>query len=178
MNMPMETASGRFLDLEKPHPDSVDIHDIAHHLSMICRFGGATCVFYSVAEHCVNTAFLAMSDNQSREVQFACLMHDAHEAYTGDMIRPAKNILKEYCQWERRIHDTVSYALLVPRDEFTEMLVKGYDDQMARIEARQLLRSKGCHWDHDDEDDDLNLQCWWPNDAKAHFMSAYERLAA
>lgn len=66
------------------------IDDIAHALATINRFNGHTTRPYSVAEHSLLVADIAASRGASRAVQLACLLHDAHEAYVGDMHSPAK----------------------------------------------------------------------------------------
>jgi hypothetical protein len=82
----MQTFTGRqFFPLD-PRADEIDIRDIAHGLAMVCRYNGHCLRFYSVAEHSVLI---------SRRVPAAsarlALMHDAGEAYIGDMIRPLKH---------------------------------------------------------------------------------------
>lgn len=66
------------------------IDDIAHALAQINRFNGHTTRPYSVAEHSLLVTDIAASRGASRAVQLACLLHDAHEAYVGDMHSPAK----------------------------------------------------------------------------------------
>lgn len=91
----MITASGAEYHLAGPGslaPDArpVCIEDIAHHLSMINRFTGATSRPYSVAEHSLLCADIAQRMNLSAAIQLCMLMHDAHEAYTTDLSSPAK----------------------------------------------------------------------------------------
>lgn len=71
----------------------IDIYDIAWSLSQINRFVGHCKRPYSVAEHSILVADLARIDGKAPEVQLACLLHDAHEAYTGDTSAPAKNAI-------------------------------------------------------------------------------------
>lgn len=71
-------------------PSQVDIMDIAHALSLINRFTGHTIRPYSVAEHSLLVADICAMEGQSPITQLAALLHDAHEAYTGDMSSPVK----------------------------------------------------------------------------------------
>lgn len=66
------------------------IETIAHHLAIINRFTGATKRPYSVAEHSLLCADIAEACGATVPAQLACLMHDAHEAITGDASSPAK----------------------------------------------------------------------------------------
>lgn len=82
----MQTYTGRKFEPMTPTLDQFDIQDIAHALSMICRFGGHTKRFYSVAEHSVHVSHHCHPDDA-----LAGLLHDAAEAYVGDLIRPIKH---------------------------------------------------------------------------------------
>jgi len=73
--------------------NEIDIHDVAWHLAQINRFTGACKRPYSVAEHSLLCADLAKRDDNGPAVQLLCLLHDAHEAYTGDMSSPMKNVV-------------------------------------------------------------------------------------
>jgi len=92
----MITASGvRFFPLD-PHPDDVRISDIAHHLARVCRYGGAVGVdHYSVAEHAVLMADWFDQAGDRPHARWA-LLHDAAEAYIGDLIRPIKPDLPQF----------------------------------------------------------------------------------
>jgi uncharacterized protein len=79
------TRSGRKFDLGNPTADMVEPSDIAHSLSMQCRFNGHTSSFYSVAQHCYLVADLVPAEHQLH-----ALLHDATEAYVGDLVRPLK----------------------------------------------------------------------------------------
>jgi len=80
-------------DLEAPTADMVDLEDIAHALSLNCRWTGHVPFFFSVAEHSVMVSMMVEQLGGSLEEQRAALMHDAHEAYTGDISSPLKSLL-------------------------------------------------------------------------------------
>ena len=81
----IQTYSGRRFWVLAPHADDVDIRDIAHHLSLICRFTGACKYHYSVAQHSLLVSELVPDD-----CQLWALLHDAAEAYLSDVARPVK----------------------------------------------------------------------------------------
>lgn len=87
------THSGQKFDLLSPQPEQVNIHDIAHALSHLCRFNGHTSEFYSVAHHSLLVASIV--HQRAPEHTLIALLHDAHEAYTGDITRPLKIALNE-----------------------------------------------------------------------------------
>ena len=76
------TYTGRQFWPLDPRPEDICIRDIAHHLSLCCRFNGACRVHYSVAQHSVMVANILPAP-----LRFWGLMHDATEAYVGDMVR-------------------------------------------------------------------------------------------
>lgn len=84
------TASGVLFDLMNPVAIDIRLSDIAHGLSNNCRFNGHTQTFYSVAEHCVR-----MHDMVPDHLRALALLHDAEEAYWGDIVYPLKVILKD-----------------------------------------------------------------------------------
>lgn len=93
--------SGRQIDIEAPQPESLDIGDIAHALSFICRGSGQVNTFFSVAQHCICCAREAAARGYSTAVQLACLLHDASEAYMMDLPKPIKdNLLPGYRVYE------------------------------------------------------------------------------
>lgn len=90
-------------------PIEADIHmkDIAHALCYLCRANGHFNSFYSVAQHCVNCALEARARGCSREVQLACLLHDASEAYMSDVTRPVKRLLPQYIEIEKQLQGMI-----------------------------------------------------------------------
>ena len=92
------TRTGKRFDLLAPTAAMVDPTDIAHSLSMQCRFNGHSRFFYSVAQHC-----LLVADLVPEQYALQALLHDATEAYVGDMVSPLKNALPEYRQIEHNV---------------------------------------------------------------------------
>lgn len=82
----METWLGNSVDLLNPDPKQIDIEDIARHLSIINRFTGAIRFPYSVAQHSLYVSMLLPESDQIHG-----LLHDAHEAYIGDISTPLKH---------------------------------------------------------------------------------------
>lgn len=87
----LQTVSGRWVNPFDPDPAQLDAGDIARALANQCRFGGHSRVFYSVAQHCVIVSRVVEERGGDVEDVFAALMHDAGEAYLGDMPHPLKH---------------------------------------------------------------------------------------
>jgi hypothetical protein len=95
------THTGKSFHLFEPDADMIDPRDISHSLAHLCRFNGHTREFYSVAQHsCI------VADLVPEEHKLAALLHDAPEAYLGDLTRPLKQRMHayqtfEYAAWQR-----------------------------------------------------------------------------
>jgi len=85
-----QTFSGVEFYIQDPRPEDINIIDIAHALSHICRYNGHCSFHYSVAQHSALVARLVPN-----HLKLAALLHDAHEAYTGDIVSPLKPAFKE-----------------------------------------------------------------------------------
>ena len=101
------THSHKMFDPLHPDVALIDIQDIAHALSMLCRANGHFKSFYSVCQHSINCAKEAESRGYSRRVQLACLLHDASEAYLSDVTRPVKAELPRYLEIEEPLQDCI-----------------------------------------------------------------------
>ncbi len=87
----LQTVSGRWVNPFDPDPAQLDAGDVARALANVCRFGGHCRSFYSVAQHSVIVSELVEQRGGDAEDVFAALMHDATEAYLGDMPHPIKH---------------------------------------------------------------------------------------
>lgn len=130
----LTTYGGRKVDLLEPRPDDIDLLDIAHALSMICRYGGHCPRFYSVAEHSVLVSHIV-----PRRLALFGLLHDAHEAYLGDVITPLKNLLPPYRDIAQKWDQAISKKFKV---DLTNLPVEVHQaDAMAlHFEMRTLFR--------------------------------------
>jgi uncharacterized protein len=115
----MQTHSGRAVDLADPDPSTICLDDIAFALSGLCRYSGHV-KHYSVAEHCwlISQAMERDYPNDPA-VALAGLLHDAHEAYTGDISYPMQlalgsDVRAEIKRVQHRIDDAIRIALKIP----------------------------------------------------------------
>src|SRR5690606_16131204 len=86
----IRTYTGKYLNVRDPQPDQIDIIDIAVGLSRMPRFAGHSVHFLPVAQHCI-----LMSNIVSPENKLAALLHDASEAYLGDIAKPIKALMPD-----------------------------------------------------------------------------------
>ena len=103
------TRSGVRFDVVNPRPEDVRLEDIVHSLSHLCRFVGHTDRFYSVAEHSVLVSQLC-----DQEAAVFGLLHDAAEAYVGDLASPVKRQVPGFAVLEERVLSAVLVGLGVP----------------------------------------------------------------
>lgn len=167
----MQTYTGRQFWPLDPHPDEIDIRDIAHALSMMCRYGGHVDQFYSVAEHSV-----LISHNVPPEHAMEGLMHDASEAYLVDVPRPIKRDLIGYrdieAVLERAVADKFGMSYPWP-DE-----VKNADNRILNDERDQLMKSPPMKWAGDSEPLGVTCVGLMPREAEAWFLDRYLELQA
>lgn len=99
----IRTYNGHYFDVFDPNPDQIDIEDIAHSLSLLCRFAGHIKSFYSVAEHSIWVA-----EKVSKKHALAALLHDASEAYLVDIPKPIKDEIPHYLEIEKDLMSVIS----------------------------------------------------------------------
>ena len=151
------------------------IEDIAHALSNICRFGGHTREFYSVAQHSV-----AVSLRVPAELRVPALLHDAAEAYLGDIPRPLKTQfeLHEYCDAESYLLECIFRQLRVPwpSDEAWTR-IKQADNEMLDIEQRDLMPDTDW-WEKKPLPHEPTITPMLPTDARLWFLMQWKALPA
>jgi hypothetical protein len=128
----IHTYSGIAFDLRNPQPAMLRLEDIIHSLSLMNRFNGAALFPYSVAQHSLHVAELLPP-----ELRLEGLLHDAAEAYIGDMVSPLKQVMPEYKAVEARISAVVAevFGLTYPEPA----AVKQADLAVLAAEREQVL---------------------------------------
>lgn len=158
----MQTNSGgRFYPMD-PRPEEINPVDIAHALSLLCRYGGHVDRFYSVAEHCVK-----MSEAVAPENALSALLHDATEAYVVDVPRPVKAYLSEYKAIEAAVWDAICWRFRVPFELPAE--VHEADNRILTNEHRTLMKNSE-DWESDMEPLPVTIEGWQPGVAEARYI--------
>ena len=162
-----------------PDPTQLDAGDIARALANVCRFGGHTRAFYSVAQHSVIVSELVEQRGGDVEDVFAALMHDATEAYLGDMPHPIKHrsaLGAAFKEAEDRLEAVLRerFAIKAGVPE-----IKRADRSLLATERRAF---SSVSWDWPELDGieplDLELVAWPPDEAARRFAERYAELEA
>lgn len=152
-----------------PLPSEIEIEDIAHALSLQCRFNGHIREFYSVAQHSV----LVSAIIESAHARWG-LLHDAAEAYIGDMVRPLKIGQPDFRCVEAAVMAAVCARFGLQPEEPPE--VKQADDILLMTERRDLLVAPPAPWTPRAQPMDAQIVCWPPGYAKHAFLKRFNEL--
>jgi hypothetical protein len=163
----IQTFTGRQVYPLDLRPEEIDIADIAHSLSLQCRFNGHCRVHYSVAEHSVLICWAAKPEHK-----LAALMHDSAEAYLCDIPRPLKPSLIGYVEIEHRaeqaIADKFGYGFPLPPE------IKELDSRLVVDERRQLMATPPIPWGNLGDPLGVTLHCWPPEIAEKWFLHMFD----
>ena len=156
--------NNRYVNVFELTADDIQIEDIAHALARLCRYNGQVAGFLTVAGHSIRCAERAI-DCDREDVALECLLHDAAEAYIGDLVRPLKihpDFKESYRRLEVGIEAVIAekLGLVFPFDPF----VKEMDDAELQNEL-EFDRWNPTRWDN-------------PLETKLAFIRFYEELQA
>ncbi len=157
----IRTFTGKAFDLKILDPETICIEDIAHGLSNTARFSGHLPKFYSVAQHSV-----IMAEAASQEYKLEALLHDASEAYMGDMPSPFKKIMPEFKAYENKLMEVIAkkYDFNYPISKH----VKYWDKEILQMEWNSFVE---VHYP-------VQIKAWSPPFAKFRFLDMYTRLTS
>lgn len=166
------TISGRSVDVVHPKPEMFCIEDIARGLAMQVRYVGQVRKFYSVAEHSFWVTVLC-GDNPI--TQLWALLHDASEAYLGDMAAPIKNLpeLTTYRLMERRLTAAICKKFGLP---FNEPPAVKSIDQHIRVNEQSVL--KGRKLLKGETELPVTIECWSPEKAESLFLEKFHEITS
>lgn len=167
----IQTYSGRRFNPTNPNPDAIVIQDIAHALSMQCRFTGHTKKFYSVAQHSVYVSHIC-----NEEDALWGLLHDASEAYLVDVPRPLKRSGKfqAYLDFEAQMQEAICKRFGLPVQEPPS--VKKADTKLLATEARDLMSPLHSDWVNRTTPLPFVIEAWDHQKAKNMFMQRFYEL--
>lgn len=169
----LQTFTGRqFFPLD-PRPEDVCIEDIAHALSLLCRYGGHCTTFYSVAEHSLLVES-AMKSNDPR-MRLGALLHDAAEAYLVDVPRPIKGHIPPYGHIELNVEVAISekFDLYWP---IKQPVVGTLDNRILLDERAQLMTPTPHDWKIEGKPLGVKIKGYHPHQAESLFLRRFNEL--
>jgi hypothetical protein len=174
----IQTVSGEFIDPYSPDPARLHLTDIAHSLAYQCRYNGHIKPFYSVAQHSVIVA--ASLDVYGAETQLWGLLHDAAEAYLGDVAAPIKQ-RPEFAGFraaEDRLLAAIAERFGLPAD--IPDIVREHDRRALTMEVQQLIgfRTEWVEWLDGYPALPYRILPHMPDDAETAFLAMYAALEA
>lgn len=170
-----QTYTGRRLYPLRCEPDQIHPEDICRGLAFQSRFSGQTSDFYSIAQHSVLCAMMARAVFLDDETQKQCLLHDAAEAYLGDLIRPLKHVLPDFKGIERSVWEAIAIRFGVDPNLGEE--VAYIDNQALALEKLHLCLNSE-EWgdlpafDHDMFGLDARFRAQGPDEALQNMRGA------
>ncbi len=171
----IQTYTGRKFWPLDPRVEEIFIEDIAHALSLICRFGGHCRPFYSVAQHSVMVSRIVAKGHE-----LAALLHDAPEAYIGDMVRPLKQHMPDFLDADSWISSCVEERFGLTPGALSSVEVKLADDTMLATELRDLMADGPARQEWapsriaDSTPISEILETWTPQEAEREFLLAFD----
>jgi hypothetical protein len=169
----IRTASGGIINFHGPDPGQITLEDIARGLANVCRYSGQVRQFYSVAEHCI-----MVSRHAPLHLKPYALIHDAAEAYIGDVPRPVKLLCPEYQAVEHRVEQAILKRFNIGQPSSGDLyIIKTLDNASLLLEASALKVGDSSQWlDVPGEPLDDVVQCLSPEKAERAWLQAADLL--
>lgn len=169
------THTSKFFLHGESHED-VKLDDIAHALSHLCRYNGHCPNFYSVAEHSSMVAEVIFEHKKDPKLAMCGLLHDASEAYIGDMVRPLKRSFPEFKEMEEKVMTRIIKAFDLYQtfiSEEAQYWVKKADNIMLATEGEKFFGDTSGWYLPEEADHRFAPECVDPWMAKAMFLHTY-----
>jgi hypothetical protein len=173
----MQTYTGIAFDFDDIKPEMVNAVDIAHSLAMQCRFNGHVSAFYSVAEHCCHVHDFLLAIDEHRWLALAGLLHDAAEAYMGDVVLPAKRrglLSEEWARVELEIERAICSRFGVAAELLHHQTVKLVDRRILIDESLALTSQPPPRpWSEEKrglQPLGITIQGWATHEARVQYM--------
>lgn len=165
----MQTFTGRQFWPLDPRTEDISLLDIAHSLSMQCRYAGHCREFYSVAEHSMLMAQWFLERDDTESARWA-LLHDAPEAYLVDVPRPVKPYLSEYRGIKNNLMAVITEAFgLAPGRSELPAQVKEADNRIL-VDEYRLLMVQSVPWNLPFDPLGVRIRGWSPQTARQEFI--------
>lgn len=177
------TATGRNINVTNLRLEDIDIQDIAHSLSMRCRWGGFCKEFFSIAEHTVHVVDIVEMWGADRNTQKRACLHDAAEAYLGDMATLLKRLdeMAAFRELEDRVQSLIFERFGVQPTPSSAEAVKRADRVMLAVEGKRLMPASelidlSAIADDPHPHATRGLACYAPSKAKQRFLETFRGL--
>jgi hypothetical protein len=165
------THGNRFFPFD-PKEEEIRITEIAHSLGNICRFVGHCKHFYSVAEHSIHVSKLV-----PKHLACPALLHDAAEAYMGDLSRPIKQYIPVFSDIEEKIMKAVYSKFGYDLSENEKEVIREADNRVLAHEARQIMRGNTKDWNLDPMaeiyPEEVKIRFYSPDVSRVMFLKQY-----
>ncbi len=165
----IQTYTGKRFTPSAPLAELFDIRDVAHSLSLLCRYNGHCREFYSVAEHSVRVSHVCPEEHR-----LWGLLHDLGEAYMGDLPRPIKGQFPHFVELEDRLLQVAAgvFGLTWPMPPE----VKVADDILLATEFRDLMAKLKDPWPLAQEPLPDRIVPMSPPEAEQAYLDRFEEL--
>lgn len=166
----METSTGGKIHIFDPQPGEIRLEDIVHACGYTCRYGGHCKTHYSVAQHSVHVADVVKDRGGNATLQLQALLHDAAEAYIGDLPRPVKMWMSQFQDLDAYLTGKIMEVFGVPlQNDDLPHEIHYVDRNICHDEGKVLLKSGPGAWWSNLESFGLEIDPWGPSVAK-HVM--------
>jgi len=167
-----QTYLGNEFYIMDPKPEEIYIEDIAHALSNQCRYNGHSKYFFSVAQHSVLVSQACKPKNA-----LWGLLHDAAEAYTGDMVRPLKKYMPAFRDVEAKLISIICEAFGLPLEQPDDVTYA--DNVLLATERKYIMEKPPRPWAATEKYAPLDIRIipWSAEIAKMEFMARFKEIS-